>query len=485
MVGACQAAWSYIVQNINSTGGSMNCATFATACDALTPRTTTATTGRYTVSITNPVTDLAPDTINDEPQAGDASLDGTPCERIAIRITETRPFAFAKVIGANTGQTTSRSIGRAINGSTAGEVDALIVLEDTDCEALTASGQGSILVKGTGASPGGIVVDSSATTNCNGNKRAVELGHNNARIIAEASATGAPGVIRSYALAPGQGNANAYDSSDVATGHLSPQPTAQPTRVTRSPVDWEFNCKANGRDNIFGTADDCSAATGITNYIDQLVARYGGAGAPLGFATYTGPCATAPNQPAVIVTGNVFVNCPTFTVKNTVQFQGGDVVFAGAVDVQGGDLSINSAPNDNPTADHIAYFRSGGIDKDAQGSLHLPKTFVYLVNGVVDLGAGSGGVVWTAPYSGNFDKLALWSESAATHTIGGQASLTLDGVFFTPNATMTFQGQGSFIQVRAQFISNKLTLSGQGDLVMQPDPNRAVLIPIVGARLIR
>jgi len=88
-------------------------------------------------------------------------------------------------------------------------------------------------------------------------------------------------------------------------------------------------------------------------------------------------------------------------------------------------------------------------------------------------------------FGGNFDKLALWSESSAGHSIGGQASLSLDGVFFTPNATMTFTGQGSFDQVRAQFIANKLVMSGQGELIMQPDPSRVVLIPIVGARLIR
>ncbi|MDQ1521348.1 MAG: hypothetical protein QOI55_2421 [Actinomycetota bacterium] len=485
MVGACQAAWGYILQNISATGGSMNCAAFAATCDSVTPRTTTATTGRYTVSITNPVIDLAPDTIGDEAQAGNASLDGTPCERVAVQISETRQYAFAKIIGASTGQTTSRSVGRALSGTTAGEVVALIVLEDTDCEALTVSGQGDLHVKGAGTSPGAIVVDSSATTGCTGSKRAIELGQNNSRIVAEPGATGSPGAIRSFALAPGQGNANAYDPSDVATGHLSPPPTPRSKPVTRTPVDWEFNCKAAGYDNVVGTADDCAAATSTTNFIDRLVAQYGGLTAPAGFATYTGPCATAPSDPVLTISGNVFVNCPTFTVKSAVQFEGGDVVFAGAVNVQGGSLSINYASNDNPATDQIAYIRSGGLSKGAQGELHLPKTFVYLAYGAVDLGAGSGGVLWTAPYSGNFDKLALWSESSALHSIGGQASLSLDGVFFTPNATMEFKGQGLFTQLRAQFISNKLDMSGQGALTMQPDPSRAVLIPIVGARLIR
>jgi hypothetical protein len=485
MPGACQAAWGYLVENIGGTGGSIDCAPFASACDATVPRSSTGTLGRYTVTITNPVTDLTPDAIGGASQPSDATLDGTPCERIAVQIVEQRPFAFAGIVGAKTGTTTSRSVGRALTNDGAGEADALIVLEDTDCEALVASGQGRVHVKASGNSPGGIIVDSSGTTNCNGNKRVIELDHNNGRIVADAGATGAPGVIRSYALAPGQGNARAYDPDDIATGHLSPTPTPRRRPVTRAPVDWEFNCKTAGRDGVAGNADDCAGATGSSAYIDLLRTRYGGAGAPAGFPTYTGPCATGPNDAPITVVGNVFVNCPTFKIANTVRFRDGDVVFAGAVDVQGGSLSINDAPNDNPAGDHIAYFRSGGLDKDAQGKVHLPKVFVYLANGTIDLGAGSGEVVWTAPYSGNFDKLALWSESSAAHAIGGQASLTLDGVFFTPNATMNFTGQGSFDQVRAQFISNKLVMSGQGELVMQPDPTRVVLVPVVGSRLIR
>lgn len=193
---------------------------------------------------------------------------------------------------------------------------------------------------------------------------------------------------------------------------------------------------------MLGTSDDCADATASTNYIDQLVAADGGTGAPAGFTTYPsaalpGTCATAPGDPPVTLTGDVFVNCPTFKVANTVTFQGGDVVFAGAVDVQGGTLWING-PDDTPASDHIVYVRSGDITKDAQASVHPPRVLVYLANGTIQFGSGSGQVLWTAPYSGNYDKLALWAESPSDDSIGGQAALSLDGVFFTPNATMTF-----------------------------------------------
>jgi hypothetical protein len=464
MQGACQAAWGYIVQNVNGTGGSINCDVFGSSCNPATPRTASATTGRYTISITNPVVDLAPDTVDPVSQAGDANLDGKPCERIAVRIIEDRPFAFAKIVGVDSGRTTSRSVGRALASSSTGEPVALLILDRTQCNALTASGQGSIRVKGTGTSPGIIVVDSSATasggsTGCGNNRYAVDASGGNSKIIAEPSASGAPGRIRLYALAPGQGNAHAYNAGQVPT-KLSPQPLPIARQITRAPVDDRYKLA-----------------------VDALAASYG-TGTPPGFTTYGGtpaqPCTVTAN---LVLTGNVYVNCPAgFVVKGTAAFTGGDVVFAGGIDVQGGTLRVNGG---SPLSDRAVFVRNGSITKDAQGSLELRRTFVYLGNGRASLGAGSGGVTWIAPFAGDFEDLALWSESALDHDLGGQASLQLDGVFFTPNAHVQFTGQGNFAQLQAQFIADTLDMSGQGELVMQPDPSRVVLIPIVGARLIR
>jgi hypothetical protein len=464
MAGACQAAWDYMVQNVDDAGGSINCGVFAGTCNPATPaRTATGTAGRYTVSITNPVTDLAPDTVDPVAQSGDPTLDGVPCERIAVRVTETRPFAFAKIVGVDSGTTTSRSVGRALASSATGEAVALLVLDPTQCNALTASGQGTIRVKGTGTSPGIIVVDSNATASggsngCGNNRYAINASGGNSKIIAEPSASGAPGRIRSYALAPGQGNANAYDPGQVPA-KVSPQPLPIARRVTRAPVDDRYK-----------------------SAVDALAPIYG-SGTPAGFSSYGGtpaqPCTVTAN---LVLTGNVFVNCPGgFVVKGTAAFTGGNVVFAGGIDVQGGIFRVNSGS----TTDRVVYVRNGNITKDAQGSVDLRRVFVYLRNGDISLGAGSGSVTWIAPFAGDFEDLSLWSESTFDHDLGGQASLQLDGVFFTPNAHVQFTGQGNFAQLQAQFIADTLDLSGQGELVMQPDPSRVVLIPIVGARLIR
>jgi hypothetical protein len=67
----------------------------------------------------------------------------------------------------------------------------------------------------------------------------------------------------------------------------------------------------------------------------------------------------------------------------------------------------------------------------------------------------------------------------------GQASLSLNGVYFTPNAHVQFDGQGAFTQLMAQFIAQTLDMSGQGTLVMTPDPNSKVRLPKPATTLIR
>src|SRR5206468_4284531 len=106
----------------------------------------------------------------------------------------------------------------------------------------------------------------------------------------------------------------------------------------------------------------------------------------------------------------------------------GNVVFQSSVSVGSfGSLTINQSNS----SDSTVYVRNGGsLTKGGQGSLSLRRTFVYLANGVIDIGAGTGAVTWSAPTGGNFSGLALWSESAGAHQLGGQASMSCVGVFF-------------------------------------------------------
>lgn len=52
--------------------------------------------------------------------------------------------------------------------------------------------------------------------------------------------------------------------------------------------------------------------------------------------------------------------------------------------------------------------RAGGdLLKVAQSSIDVERTFVYLLDGKVDLVGGVGGLVWSAPTGGNFEDLAV------------------------------------------------------------------------------
>jgi hypothetical protein len=171
-----------------------------------------------------------------------------------------------------------------------------------------------------------------------------------------------------------------------------------------------------------------------------------------------------------------------------VTFADGNVVFDGQVRVFG-SLTINPGGAE----DHVVYLREGEFEKDAQATVSMEHTFVYLEDGRVDFNGGSGGLVWSAPdglgfdpWGPLFDDLALWSESSEEHRIGGQAGNDLEGTFFTPNANpFVLSGQGSQFQTKAQFLTRRLELSGQAEVVMSPNPDRVTLIPIREIRLIR
>jgi len=73
------------------------------------------------------------------------------------------------------------------------------------------------------------------------------------------------------------------------------------------------------------------------------------------------------------------------------------------------------------------------------------------------------------------DDLARWSDSSLHQDWAGIAGLTMEGVFFTPVATGIYTGSGGLAQVNAQWIADKLSLGGNGTLVVRPQYGRAVV----------
>jgi hypothetical protein len=494
---ACSRAWAYLLLNATdfSPAPADPCSAFPDSleCGGASARTVSASAGLYTVRFVTPVPDGNP--LMDG--RSDSSIDGTPCERFGVQLTRVVPFAFGPVVGQTGGSTTVHAVARSGTGKSSTKLFALLILETEGCSALVTSGQASIRVRGTATRAGEIGVDTSATRGsnplaCKANQFAVDpSGTGNSSIIAEPSTDGSvPGQLYEYALAT-PGAPFAYNPNDVALGILSPTPSRLDQPFTRSPVDWRYNCRQLGRDGIGGSADDCADYATSGPYIDNLDAAYaGGTSAPTGFATFpragvaTDSCAQGPGGPDPDLSpGNWYVDCPSFDVKSQFTFEGGNVVFRGDVTVATGSrLTINA----NGAQDAWVVIRLGDLDKDATGSLDLRHTFVYLKNGHIALGAGSGSLRWDAPNGGNFEDLALWSESTDQELLGGQATLAVEGVFFTPNANpFTFSGQAGQFQARAQFITRRLEATGQGTLVMTPDPNRSVLLEDASISLIR
>lgn len=485
---ACDAAWEYFFSNDGAAAVPASpCGAFAgiAACtDVSLPVSATQQVGEFTVTITTPVPDAA---LEMEGRI-DPAIDGVPCERIAVTARRSHAFVLAGVTGFASGSAARTAVARAGAGSDGGVAAPLVVLDPTGCNALTVSGQAEVRVLHKNGVPGVIAIDSSATEaasrperNCTsaGSYALDASGTLGARIEAQDAVDAEGNTIKAsilqFALKPGQGNLHAYDPADDASGRIRPLPEPG-APVTRAPADHRWNCsQTNG----------CPAWNTRRPAIDDLRAAIGTGGPPAGFQRYTGPCRTsAAAAPIVVPAGNWWVPCGAFDISSSVTFEGGNIVFDGSVSTgsSSGALTVNASAN----GDAYVYLRSGRLSKGSQSSLRLPRTFVYLASGRVDFGAGTGVLDWSAPLAGPFEDLALWSESAQQHEVGGQATLSLVGVFFTPNADpFRYSGQGDQVSTKAQFIAYRVEATGQGALLLEPDGERMLLIPYLGVRLVR
>jgi hypothetical protein len=128
----------------------------------------------------------------------------------------------------------------------------------------------------------------------------------------------------------------------------------------------------------------------------------------------------------------------------------------------------------------FVYVRSGNWDVTG-GTINLNRTMVYQSNGYLKVASATPN--WTAPTEGPFSQLSLWSEKASNKfTINGGAGVSLEGIFFTPEADpLSLSGSGDWGQLHAQFISYRVSVSGGGTLTMSPDESMISLPPTSNA----
>ena len=502
---ACVSALSYVVANASDIASiDLDCSSMPTTCDPLVGTSVVKPAGRYSVTVVYPVPDahalMTSGTLG-APGQSVAAEDGEPCDRVGVQISSERDPTFSQVLGAPAGTTTVHAVAIADEGAGDAVPLNLLILDRTGCQTVRSSGQGGVIVgaivDGSDVYPGHGAADSDGSE-CTG-ADGVFFKEGSDSIIRADGPTGCSndnlltptigegcGILET--LAPTTPNMCAPPGCQ-ANGPPSvaptPFPTTMSTRLTRAPIDHRYNCVGNyatealAADLSWATdpllaadGQDIAGCSSGDDHIYDLIRTVGSSGAPTGFSTWsdTYPCTVT--NPIPPVAGDWWVDCTLFEVKDPVEFLG-NVVFEVDVSVtsETGALTVN---NDSD-GDGYAFFRDGLLTKDGQADLAFLDTFVYFSNSSnITMLGGTGSLRWIAPTAGDFEDLALWSDSeTANHLWAGQAVLDLEGIFFVPRATVEYAGQSSQIQVSAQFVSYRVWARGTGALVLQPEVGRA------------
>lgn len=519
---ACAAALAYVAVNSDeiTTLDDTGCVpAFSASC---TPgESLTVTSGDFTITITYPVSDSDPLMTSGVVGAGTQALvsdDGIPCERMGVKMAAQRESLFARVLGHDQGTISVHTVATASRGEDSPPIN-LLVLDRTGCQTIHVSGNGGIIVDAVIAeddsgNPFGLVEgiaasDSDGSDGCTSDG-VIDIDGSGSLLRADgpegcATQSGTHGVGSYTAgegcglvqtVAPGTpgcsgGGANTPACTPGSGGSNPPQPepTSLGTRLTRERVDHKFNCWVDYTSPPAGvgwatvpltgdqTINGCN--TGDPDHLYDLINAVGANGNPVGLGVWNSwnadlgySCSIDTSDPDVTINGNVVFDCPTLTVKRHVQING-NAVFDGAVGITGSDghLEINNSLG----SPGWAFFRAGVLTKDASASLTFHYTTVYMskTSGVA-MSGGAGSLTWIAPDSGEFDDLALWSDSPTTHHWAGQADLDMEGIFFTPFATGDYSGTSGQNQTSAQWVAHRLVARGQGRLVIQPSKDRGI-----------
>ena len=461
-------------------------------------------TGAYTVEMHFPV----PDSEIWNTKFGDGLNDGRICQRMRLLVTTHEPVFFGGVVGSK-GHSVTRSATLRSKIDPRERIPALWLLDPHGCGVLTASGGSQVIVGLVDTSvnppeidPGVIKLDSDGST-CSSNQETISSTGTNTLIEAvptTPSADSPAGMISLFGLPPGATLCAdpICDVADVAGGRLVPQPTGSTERATRGPVDWRYNCKSSYPIYHGLAIAPCTDTT--PPYLDYLRTAVGTSGNPMSTAYQKWSTGHSCNPSGTVsVTGNWWVDCPSgLSIGNgtTVSFLNGNVVMDNGLTMTGGVLNVNTglrpgstfpsacvAPNvTTPCLDassengSFVYSRSGNWDITG-GTINLKRTFVYQSSGYVKVASATPN--WTEPLEGPFSQLALWSEKSSNKfQINGGAGVSLEGIFFTPEAdALSLSGSGDWGQLHAQFISYRVAVSGGGVLKMSPDKSMIALPP--------
>ncbi len=456
------------------------------------------------------------------------------CDQLAVVVTERQKPGFGSLATSSDLVTRIRSVARTGSESVSEAPVALLLLERTSCQALAVNSTNTrIDILGVGTSPGVIHADSLGSGTC-GNSESVLFGKFPQGIVARKAPTGgAPGMITTTALSglPGAVPAKATDGAANVCAESGTACTAATGRgvVGRAPVDRRYLA---GVRSAMGLASTEYARTTASATSAGYRVISGGCG---NFSPSAAEAAAA--KVFVNCPGGITLNNSTFANATDVVFNGSVTIksnqtlslpsavrvyvkgAAGGTGVSAsGSLSINQSSASTCATRTTAprarlVIGNGSFTGGAQANFQMCHTSVLMAEGFtsacplptsttspgtapytnscrgfIDVGGG-GAMDWTAPNLvtakatqtdwDQLEDLALWTETSTGSRIGGGGILLVSGVYFLPNAQpFTLSGQGTQSNgANAQFVARRLEASGQGTLIMKPNPNDVVTIP--------
>lgn len=511
--------------NTSNASGNVNCppssGQLSTPCvPGVTNAIFSATHGRFDIKIKSPYL-VTEDGFSEESSPPLQNDHGDPpkqgCDQIGVILTETKAPGFGGLATSADLVSTIRSVGRVVIGTDGQGGVALLLLEQTGCGVISINGAGSFVrVFAREPVPGFIHSDSDGTT-CTGQSR-ILAGDHPSGIFAEASGS-LPGVIRVRAIGTAQ-NERAYDSATNVVAEQS-APTSGPL-VTRRPVDLRyrvgvraaisdyeaqvstsysqvFNCTTATKAQLEAVPKEQSiwinCTTGSKTFSTNNVTL---ASRTIYFNAdkVQAENLSMPNATRVYVKGadGTAINVRT-TLKMHQDTRSGCNVTPPVLTPSGerARLIIGAGTISSSSTDSLMLCDTTVILRGGQGGGCVPATdgtppTAPACDGRIDL---KGPTDWTAPSTtsgpvtdpalhSDLEDLAMWTEAAGAHDIGGTGVMKLSGVFFVPNGEFRVHGGSTQIVENTQYVTRKFLADGGSVLEMSPNPNDIVTIPIFG-----
>jgi hypothetical protein len=482
------------------------CAGMTGTCSTAT-RTASITIDATTVTVTNPVLDTSSlmngTGLGDVSQPADGTADGASCDRVGVEITRPQSDFFTGIFGSGPRTYTVHSVAKYSPGGTGLRTPALAALNQTACNAIDA-GNGYIYLISNTTDAGLAISDSNGALCSSGN--AILNGGSSGQICAE-SAGSLVGQLHWYQAGNSIGyntSSSVYSTTPATCGSSAVNSyryvgslASTPTRTTRSPIDNVYHC-TNVPTSVQAL---CTTADPISTV--QTLSTSSSSSPPAGYTTWSSPC-TSQSGAVTLPSGNVWVNCPTFTVKsNALNIAGGgNVIFNGAVSVEaGGFLKVNTSgsadSNGYPVPTDSTLQTTLIINSTAAGAFNvqstssnvaLAQTAVYSSGGVTI--SGSPVIRWSPPTApaataGGLKSLMYWSESTQQVALSGSPSIFAKGVLFQGNGKLFVSGGGLIDLQKVQMWVDTIQISGSGGVKLSYDPENSVNTALAATALIR